>query len=62
MLANQVDVAWLLNNSTLDKSVIVDHKMFPFGHNTFFMGQDASYLSDYVIPAVHNWNDLESEF
>ena len=51
-LANPTDVAWLVNDSDLDKSLIKKVKMLNFAHVSFELGTDMSYITDDVIPLI----------
>lgn len=51
-VADPADVKWLLEDSRLPKNNIIMKKSYDFGHNTFFLGADASYLEDDIIPTV----------
>ena len=50
MLADPTDVAWLLdkNKSGLDTSLISWQKMLHFGHCSFMMARDMSYLDELI--------------
>ena len=45
VLSNPTDVNWLLEKSGLrSKELVRLNKSYDFGHNTYFLGVDTSYL------------------
>ena len=54
LLSNPQDVQWLLESSGLDtRRLLLKEKVFEgWGHNTYFLGEDASYLQNDVVPLV----------
>ena len=57
MLADPLDVAWLVEQLT--GSSLVFHKGYEMGHMTFQLGKDVSYLND-VVDQLKYWNSPAS--
>lgn len=52
ILSNPTDVAWLVNDSGINKDLIKLDRMLHKAHNGFNIGADMSFITEDVIPMI----------